>query len=90
MFIYFSTLARCPADNVDSPYGNYAWPANTRVETEIEFPCQYSCGDFSNGIVSRFCNGRGEWDEINFSECPTFRFCELLMVQNVRSVINNP
>ena len=82
----FNILVSCPVENMDTPYGNYTWPGSTRVETEIELRCQYSCGDFSEGNVSRFCNGRGEWNEVNFSECPTFRFCDLLMIRNVRCV----
>ena len=77
-------VVSCPEDNMDTPYGNYTWPGSTRAETEVEFHCQYSCGDFSEGTASRMCNRKGEWNEVNFSECPTFRFCKLLAIQNVR------
>ena len=73
-------LARCSLDSETRPYGSYEWPADTPLEMSIERNCQHSCGSLSGGKAVRRCGGRGEWEETDFTDCPTLRYCEIFNI----------
>ena len=59
------SLVHCPHDRNMSNYGSYTW-LRSSPETTVCLECE-----FGDGLVSRRCNERGRWDDMNTTLCWT-------------------
>ncbi len=60
---------QCPREQTLSSYGDYIWDSSD-PESILNFTCKYN-GSNSNPVVMRICNERGQWKEVDYTQCWT-------------------
>lgn len=80
-------IAYCQEFETEDHHGRYMWN-RTEAEVLVNLPCQYG-GVSNNSQASRFCNERGQWQNVNYDLCLTLSESLLQNVETVRVLVSS-
>ena len=87
---YLIALCRDEMSNSLS-YGDYSWPDGVSGGSTLEIQCYYAnistlypnCYNLS-AKVTGICNQLGFWEEPDYTNCPTVKYCQLIELSQVQ------